>query len=313
MKLALIYGGCGCESDVSVKGFEFVYPILRHKYDCLPVFIDKNGRWLVGDKRVFPIDGGFYFIDSHAFVKVDSAFPLLHGDFGEDGIVQGTLDTAHIPYVGCDGRVGAICRDKSVVKAVAEDLGIPILPYVTLFRGDEIPNLDYPVFVKPASLGSSIGASLANNEQELKSSLEVAFGLCNKIIIERLLIPKRELECGYFACKCKELFTDVGEILTDGFYDYDKKYGDFGAQAIPCAVVDTEINSKIKDYARRLVHRLGVRQICRVDFFLSGEDIYFNEINTMPGFTETSLYHMMLSEEGIDICDLLTELVGGAV
>ena len=313
MKLALIYGGCGYEREVSVKGFEFVYPILQYKYDCLPVFIDKNGRWLANGERVFPLDGGLYFIDSQKLIKVDCAFPLLHGDFGEDGIVQGALDTAHIPYVGCDGRVGAVCRDKSVVKAVAESLGIPTLPYVTLFRGDDIPDLSYPVFVKPTGLGSSIGASRAENEKELKAALNSAFNLCNKVIIERLLNPKRELECGYFAYKCKHLFTDVGEILTDGFYDYDKKYGDFGAQAIPCATVSHEINAKIKDYSRRLVHRLGVKQICRVDFFLSGNDIYFNEINTMPGFTETSLYHLMLSEEGIDLCDLLTGLVGGAI
>ena len=322
--VALIFGGRGYESEVSLRGEENIRPIIEEKYNCLPVYIDKSGRWLVMGKEVFPakIEGvcGFFCPKGSDFFAVDCAFPLLHGDFGEDGIVQGALECASIPYVGCDSRVGAICRDKAIVKAVAERLGIPTLPYLLAEPGDNIildaeKNIGYPMFIKPTSLGSSVGACEARSKDELVEALEKAFSLCNRVIIEKLLEPKRELECGYFKTKCKELFTNAGEIVYNGgFYDYDRKYkSNGGAAAISCANLDSLTNRRIKDYAGRLVRFLGVRDLSRIDFFLSDGELYFNEINTMPGFTGGSLYAAMLEGAGVSTSELISELIEGCL
>ncbi len=312
--LALIYGGRGYESEVSLHGAENIRPIIEKKYNCLPIFIDKGGRWLAFGKDVFPYKRGFYCPEGGEHFKCDCAIPLLHGDFGEDGIVQGALECASVTYVGCRSTVGAICRDKSILKAVAEKIGIPTLLYLTAKRGERVikraeSELGYPMFVKPACLGSSVGASPARDRGELVFALKNAFAVSSRVIIERLLEPKRELECGYFRAKGKELFTKCGEILAGGeFYDYDSKYKN-GTEAIPKAEVAPWVNEKIREYSRRLVSRLGIDGLCRIDFFLSGEDIYFNEINTMPGMTAASLYMKMLSAEGISPEEMIDLLV----
>ena len=308
MTVALIYGGQGCEREVSISGFRHLFPILDEIFETLPIIIDTNGDWLYKNKRVFPTVGGFYCPESGESLRVDCAFPLLHGDYGEDGVIQCALTVARIPYVGCDGRVGAICRNKSVVKACAEYLGIPTLPHIALRPGDDLSTLTFPLFLKPATLGSSVGASAVREPSELKSALERGFSLCDMMIAEPLLEDKRELECGYFSAKGKELFTNAGEILIDGgFYDYKRKY-ERRTETRALADIPTEVNEAIRDYSKRLVRYLGIRQISRLDFFLSGEKIYLNEINTMPGFTPDSLYAKMLSGVGIPLKRMLREL-----
>ena len=306
MTIALIYGGEGYEHSVSMLGFQHLFPILEKNYRLLPIFIDTCGEFWLENKRVFPTYGGFADSDGEVY-RVDCAFPLLHGDMGEDGVVQSALTLAKIPFIGCTPTVGALCRDKFTVKAVATSLGIPTLPARLISRDDEIA---LPCFIKPSGLGSSIGAGAARNMGELKTALENAFRYTDRVIIEPLLESKRELECGYFSVKGKEIFTNAGEILSnDGFYDYDSKYGG-GTKTATVADVSPEINRKIKEYSARLVSALGVRHISRIDFFLSGEDIYFNEINTMPGFTAESLYPRMLAEYGIDIPKMVEMLIG---
>lgn len=312
MTLAIIYGGEGYEHSVSMLGFQHLFPVLEKNYRVLPIFIDTCGEFWLENKRVFPTYGGFADGDGRHYA-VDCALPLLHGDMGEDGVVQSALTLGKIPYIGCEGTVGALCRDKFTVKAVANSLGIPTLPCILIRRGYPLPEIDLPCFIKPSGLGSSIGASPARDEAELKIALENAFRYADRVIAEPYLEVKRELECGYFSAKCKELFTNAGEILSQGgFYDYDSKYGG-GIKTDTLADISPEINGKIKDYSARLVAALGVRQISRIDFFLSGENIYFNEINTMPGFTEESLYPRMLSAMGIDLSEMLTMLIEDTV
>lgn len=309
MTIALIYGGEGYEHSVSMLGFQHLFPILEKNYRVLPIFIDTCGEFWLENKRVFPTYGGFADSDGEVY-PVDCAFPLLHGDMGEDGVVQSALTLGKIPYIGCEGTVGALCRDKFTVKAVAQSLGIPTLSARLISRDDEIA---LPCFIKPSGLGSSIGAGAARNEGELQFALENAFRYTDRVIAEPLLKGKRELECGYFSVKGKELFTNAGEILSQGeFYDYDSKYSG-GVGTATVAEIPPETNEKIKEYSARLVHALGVRQIARIDFFLTGEDIYFNEINTMPGFTEESLYPRMLSAMGIDLSEMLTLLIEDTV
>ena len=306
MTIALIYGGEGYEHSVSMLGFQHLFPILEKNYRVLPIFIDTHGEFWLKNKRVFPTYGGFADSDGEVY-RVDCAFPLLHGDMGEDGVVQSALALGKIPFIGCTPTVGALCRDKFTVKAVAKSLGIPTLPARLISRDDEIA---LPCFIKPSGLGSSIGAGAARDEAELQFALENAFRYTDRVIIEPLLESKRELECGYFGVKGKELFTNAGEILSQGgFYDYDSKYGG-STKTATVADVSPKINEKIKEYSARLVAALGVRHISRIDFFLVGEDIYFNEINTMPGFTEESLYPRMLAEHGIGIPKMFEMLIG---
>ena len=302
----LIYGGKGYERDVSVAGMENLLPkIDENRYRVLPLFIEPDGRWVMYEKEALLVRGGI--ITDGEFTKIDCAFPLLHGDFGEDGRVQGALDCACIKYIGCDTVTSALCRDKYIVKAVAKSLEIPTLPCILAIKGEDLDTVvsetrekfGYPVFVKPTSLGSSIGASTASSNEELISALLTAFSVSDRVIIEKCLSPKRELECGYFKAKGKEVFTKCGEILCEGFYSYHKKYSSPEVKTRAVADVGEEISLKIQEYSRRLVRALGIRDIARIDFFLSGEDIYFNEINTMPGQTKASLYAQMLAAAGV--------------
>jgi D-alanine-D-alanine ligase len=312
MTIALIYGGEGYEHSVSMLGFQHLFPILERNYRVLPIFIDTCGVFWLKNRRVFPTYKGFCSEDGCHFA-VDCAFPLLHGDMGEDGVVQNALTLAKIPYIGCLGPVGAICRDKYVVKAVARSLSIPTLPCTLIRRGEETYDLTLPVFIKPCGLGSSVGAMAARDEKELKRALENAFRYTDRVIAEPYLENKRELECGYFSVKGKELFTNAGEILSNGsFYDYESKYGG-GTRTATVADILPEINDKIKEYSARLVSALGVRHLSRIDFFLSGDNLYFNEINTMPGFTAECLYPRMLLTSGIDIPEMLDLLIGDAL
>ncbi len=308
LRVALIYGGRGRESEVSIRGMRHVLPLIdRNKYEIIPIFIDKCGRWLIEKQEVCPHSGGFLCPESGEVTRVDSAIPLLHGDFGEDGRVQGALECAAIPYVGCDVLCGAVCRNKAFVKMLARQLGLPTLPFLLILRDEGCDyatrraeeSFSYPMFIKPTSLGSSVGVSAAESRRELCSALTVAFTLSDRVIIEPCLTYKRELECGYFKAKNKELFTNPGEILCNGLYGYDEKYssGDVGL-AIRADLPEGQ-RELIREYSRRLVRALGVRDIARVDFFLTEDEIYFNEINTMPGFTDGSLYARMIEAEGI--------------
>ena len=169
----LIYGGRGMESEVSLRGAKNILPTIKENYRCLPTFIDRDGKWICDGKELSLSMGGV--IIEGIFTKIDCAFPLLHGDFGEDGRVQGTLDCYSIPYVGCDSVCGAICRDKYIVKAMARELGIPTLPCLLAVKSDGIEKIidgcekeiGYPLFVKPTSLGSLVGAGKADNKDEL--------------------------------------------------------------------------------------------------------------------------------------------------
>ncbi len=320
--ILLIYGGQGQESEVSIKGKEHILPLIdRDTYRLHTVFIDKTGRWLLENKEIFLCRGGIFCLDGGEKIAIDAAIPLLHGDFGEDGIIQGALDCATIPYVGCDVSASAVCRDKSFVKIIAERLGVPTLPHLSVLASEGLSyavrrtecEFAYPVFVKPARLGSSVGAREASDRQELLSALQNAFSVCSKVIIEPYLAEKRELECGYFSTFCKELFTNPGEILHSGVYSYEDKYHSDSVGLAIRADIPEGVSEEIKEYSRRLVRALSIRDISRLDFFLCGEKIYFNEINTLPGFTDGSLYAKMVEAGGIPEAELWRRLIENAL
>lgn len=363
--VALIFGGRGYERDVSIKGADNLFSLIPcEKYEKIPIFIDRDGRFLMSDdvgtvplkmargevsvREVYPayFSGRGGLAHEGGFVPVDAAFPLLHGNFGEDGVVQGALECARIAYVGCDTLGSAIARDKMLVKTVAKALGIPTARGVLCRRGEEneaireVENeFSYPVFVKPARLGSSLGASVAENRDALLLALDKALALSSRAIVEEYIDIEKELECAYFAAKGKELFTNLGEICACGFYDYDKKYGKIRNSKLEirneenedspqkfethneCAPeirdfsnVGEEIESTAREYARRLVRMLSLRDLSRIDFFLSkGGRLCFNEINTMPGFTNTSLYLKLVERCGISQAEIISALIDCAI
>jgi D-alanine-D-alanine ligase len=319
--VALIYGGRGCESGISVLGAERILPLIdRKKYKPVAVFIDGDGRWLFGGGQVAPsyTDGVGGFLVNGEMLKVDCAIPLLHGDFGEDGVVQGALENARIPFVGSDCRAGAITNDKSVLKAVASSLEIPTLPHILLTDESELSkctSLSFPLFVKPCRLGSSYGAMRASDGEQLRVAVRNALSLCSRVMVEPCLDEKRELECGYFNADGREMLTDVGEIVCQsGFYSYDKKYlGCTDTRIRSKADIDPDTLSLIREYSSRLIHAVGVRDLCRVDFFLCGNKLYLNEINSVPGFTEGSMFPMLAEQSGYPLATLLDRLIEGAV
>ena len=326
-RVMLIFGGRGQEYEVSIRGAKHILPLIdREKYQVFPIFIDKNGTWLTeSGKEVFParLGSASGLFCGGKIIETDCAFPLLHGDFGEDGVVQGALQNAGISYVGCDAMTSGMARDKATVKAVAERLSIPTVDWLAVYSDEDIllateraeNRLGYPMFVKPSSLGSSIGASGADTREELISALERGFSLSKKLIIERRLTEKRELECAYFSALGHTVITPPGEIVTScGFYDYEEKYSRKSeARVVPRAEVAEWVAEAIKKHSEALVRALGVRNISRIDFFLSNGRLYFNEINTMPGMTETSLYPLMLNEAGIGSDRMVDMLIYDAI
>lgn len=318
--VALLYGGRSAEHDVSVSGAKFVYPLIsREHFNPLPIYIKRSGEMLLlaPDESVadgVPAElcrGGIRLSDER--IPVHAALPLLHGEHGEDGSLQGALLHSDIPFVGCGVHAGALTSDKAFTKLVAEGLGIPTVEWILSVNGGENMGrersrrraeltLGYPMFIKPARQGSSIGAHAVSSPDDFDEAYsDAASHGDGRVIIERLASVKSEIECAYFAPKGKVLFTKIGEIPSSGrFYDYDGKYSstDFSPRAD--SPLDTEFGDAVRAYSRALCEYIGIRHLARIDFFLTEDGrLLFNEINTMPGFTSGSLYPAMLAVDGI--------------
>ncbi len=335
-KVAIIYGGRGDEHDISRLSADFVLrSVDREKFDPIPILITRSGDWLItdgitdGDGGIscYParFSGGSGLMTPTELLPVLCAFPVLHGSFGEDGVVQGALECAGIKYVGCKPLGGALCADKAATKTVAESLGIPTAEWVL---GTDLPSDDYiaavkrraellfgyPMFIKPSGGGSSIGISKIYRESEFEKAYKSAARYGNRIIIEEALDVDLELECAIFIDKSKHLFTKVGSVSNFGdFYDYDKKYKYDSVTASEYSRLEADRESAISEFSRSLAKSLDLRQLSRVDFFLTKRgQIIFNEINTMPGFTERSLFPRLISKLGFSPTELITELITGA-
>ena len=336
--LALIFGGIGCEREISVKSAEGLYRAIKKVgRRIFPTFISPLGEWLLAkDENISPaslandpealgeavylkrIGGQGGFSRKRGFIKVGAAIPILHGDFGEDGRIQGALDTAGIPFVGCPVEASAVCRNKAILKAVLKCHGIPLLDWVVVQKSDSIDaaisraeaTLGYPMFVKPTSLGSSIGAGPARERSELKQRLESARAVSDSVMIERCFVEKRELECAFFEYKGKRYFTNPGEIRYNSeFYDYESKYVLTGTEVKQVADVGQEIRDRIRDISAMIADVVGLRHFARIDFFLSSTgEVYFNEINTIPGLTSASLFPLMAKGAGVDLGELFLDL-----
>ena len=360
--VALLFGGRGYESEVSVAGAKFLLSRLDlEKFSLVPVYITGSGEWktVSEPQSALPSEDGRGYGDraeeiitdlalgrlpcislsptrrggrsglafEDGFIPVDVVFPLLHGDFGEDGIIQGALENARLPFVGQTTLTSAILSDKAYTKLVADHLGIPTADWTLGIRGskyhslsktkrDAEKRLGYPLFIKPTGLGSSVGAGAAMSPEGFDAMFGLAASLGNgRVLIERHVKPIKELECAYFSAGGKELFTNIGEIAYGGeFYDYEAKYSEDSSASVGlCHGLTDEIRNTILDYSRRLVDYFGIRDLCRIDFFLTEDGlILFNEINAMPGFTSSSLYPALLSDAGIDPTELISLLISEA-
>lgn len=342
-RVAVIFGGMSNEHDISLLSASNVISNLDpDKYEIIPIGITKKGRWFFfpGDISCIkngswendpdnvpaailpdPLYRGIMKISDNRMsqVKVDVVFPVLHGKYGEDGTIQGLLDMSGIPYVGCGCFSSAACMDKEFAHNVLQFNGINMARYRTvkqsdLNRLDEIcesigDELDYPLFVKPACSGSSVGVNKACSFEDLKNAVKLAFTHDKKVIVEEF-IKGRELECAVLGTD-SPFASDVGEIIScNDFYDYDAKYilGTSGL-AIP-ADISKEISGEIRDTAVKAFKAIGCFGLARVDFFLGDNGkVYLNEINTMPGFTSISMYPKLMEKLGIPYGELLDRLI----
>jgi len=319
-------GGRSSEHDISVASASSVIEALRDRYDTVSVEIDREGRWALPaavppaleapEHASRPVETLPVPADSSVpatLADVDVVFPVLHGPFGEDGTVQGLLELAGVPYVGPGVLASALCMDKDVFKAVLRDRGIPVTPSITLRHGDpEEHPFSYPVFVKPARLGSSVGISKVHDESELGPALELAFRHDEKVLIEEF-IDALEVECSVLGNR-EPIASLPGQIIAHAeWYDFAAKYEKGGMELI----VPPPISAAAVEEVRRLAVAAFVAGECegmaRVDFFVRGEEVLVNELNTIPGFTSTSVYAKLFAESGISYPELLDRLIALAL
>lgn len=339
-KIAILFGGCSTEYDVSIQSAYAVIKHLNHElYEGVLIGITRQGEWFryygdperIQDNTWFATgeckpafispnreDHGLieFYEDSFKITRIDAAFPILHGKNGEDGTVQGLLELAGIPIVGCDTLCSALCMDKELAHTVVKSAGIKIPSSIVIKNGmdseellSQTRYLSYPLFVKPVRAGSSFGITKVYQTEDLAEAVKTAFEHDKKVIIEESIDG--------FEVGCAILGNDdltIGEVdeieLSQGFFDYTEKYTLKSSKIHMPARIDMKTAERIKQTAMIIYRALGCRGFARVDMFLtpSGE-IVFNEVNTIPGFTAHSRYPNMLKGVGLSFEEIIEKLI----
>jgi D-alanine-D-alanine ligase len=323
LRVALIAGGRSSEHEISLASARSVLDALDpDRYETTTIAIARDGRWALEEASDTVLLGSGSVGDTlpvladskpaAALAAVDVALPILHGPFGEDGTVQGLLELAGIPYVGAGVAASALCMDKDLFKAVLRDRGIPVAQNVTLRLGDDVRNpFGFPVFVKPARLGSSVGITKAHDEAELEEAVALARRHDEKVLVEELLTGT-EVECGVLGnIKPPPIASVVGEIVPHAeWYDYAAKYDEGGSDIIVPARIPDEIAARVQSLAVDSFIATECEGMARVDFFVREDgEVIVNEINTIPGFTSTSVYARLFEASGIPYAELLDRLI----
>ena len=331
----LLFGGESSEHEVSIFSVRNVYAAMdNNKYDVLFGYIDRAGKWWLMDRigsdinthgapQLAPVmgTGSFVTFPSSKIVKPDVILPILHGKNGEDGTVQGMAQLLHIPIVGCDMTSSSICMDKIATKEILSGFGFNVAPYEAHHKGDELPDFNHlsmklgvPMFVKPARAGSSVGVTKVHSEAEFVEAIEEAHRHDNVALIERGIVG-RELEVAVLGNPPSHKASTVGEVKAPDFYSYDEKYATTStSQVIIPAEMPEETREKIQKAAAEAYKILGCTGLTRVDFFLTDDDtLYVNELNTIPGFTNISMYPKLWREEGISYSELIDKLIALAL
>lgn len=331
-RLLLLCGGQSGEHEVSLASARSVINAAGDQFDVTPLVITKTGQLLSGEASGHALStgssdtvsmapytsGNLPKLQGEAF---DVVFPLLHGPYGEDGTVQGLLRLMNLPFVGSDVLGSAVGMDKLMMKRVFAAEGLPQVPYRGVKRHDwrqdpdqvlhSLQELTYPLFVKPANLGSSVGISKARNEQELRDAIGLAAHYDRRIIIEQGVSDVRELEIGILGNDNPEA-SPVGEIsYQSDFYDYTTKYTEGHATLQIPAKIPRHVAQQCTDLALRAFSALDAAGLARIDFFYqeASDTLYINEINTMPGFTTTSMYPRLWEAAGVSYAALVERLV----
>ena len=340
--VAVVFGGASSEYEVSLRSASFVISgIDREKYDLTMVGITKEGQWLLYQgpeseiapdrwnrpdyvtPAVLPPDPTYHGLlvmekNGMRTIPLDVVFPVLHGKNGEDGTIQGVFQMARIPFVGCGVLSSAICMDKVITHTVMDQTGIPNAMWADVFPQDldsfdeleaELADtLGYPMFVKPANAGSSVGVSKASDKAALLAGLKTAFQHDGKAVVEECIFG-REVECAVFGNQCAKA-SILGEIAPKKeFYDYEAKYEDDSTDLYVPARIPEETADLVRELALTAFEALGCQGLARVDFFVRDEGIILNEINTMPGFTGISMYPKLMMEGGMTAYDLVGGLI----
>jgi D-alanine-D-alanine ligase len=310
LRVAVIYGGRSGEHEVSVRSARAIMDAMDpEKFEKIEYFIDQQGKW--APKPILPEPG--------AQPDIDVAFPVLHGTFGEDGTVQGLLELAGLPYVGAGVLGSAVSMDKEMMKRVCRERMLPVVDYVVATRGkadiDEIvARLPFPMFVKPANLGSSVGISKVNNREELAAALDFAAQYDRKVIVERGIVG-RELECAVLGNEAPMASLPCEIFPSREFYDYDDKYLLDQAKTQVPADLPPARTDEVRRLAVECYRAVECEGMGRVDFLLetATDKLYINEINTIPGFTSISMYPKMWEYSGIGFAALIEQLIELAI
>ena len=348
LKLGVIFGGMSTEHDVSISsGTSVIQYLDKEKYEIYPIYIGKDGKWYEYTKSATEIkrlEVGRTIEEKQEIEnvveylnKIELFFPVLHGLYGEDGTIQGFLELLKKPYVGCKVLSSALSMDKAYTKIVFDRARISQAEYLYFktqesqyvyvdksFNEKEVDfkelckiveeKLSYPVFVKPSNSGSSVGISRVENERELKEAVESAGKLDKKILIEKE-IKGREVECAVLG-NDKVKASCVGEILpAEKFYTFDAKYKNANSRVVIPADLPDEVSEEIRKTAIKAFKAVDGSGLSRVDFFVENETgrILINEINTMPGFTDISMYPKLWEKAGLSYTELLDRLLGLAM
>lgn len=336
--IAILFGGKSGEHEVSLRSGGSIYlHINRSLYEPILIAVDHDGIWYLQQNTGFEEDGKtltFERNESHIVsvipglglyckrkkLVIDVAFPVLHGTFGEDGILQGLLETAGIPFVGSGVLGSAIGMDKAMAKQIWIQSGLPVVPFISVRDTNSIPIDDtvkqavetfgFPIFVKPANAGSSVGVTKTHNKEELKNGISNGFRYDTKLLIEPAVIG-REIECSVIGNTNPASFLP-GEVITGDFYDYDSKYihPETVKLKTPADLTEEEISS-IKQFAKKAFITVEAEGFARVDFFIEAESgkILINEINTLPGFTEISMFAKLCDVSGLSYKEMLTKII----
>ena len=338
-RLVVLFGGQSAEHEVSLVTARHVLAATDpDRYEIQPVAITKDGQWVTATDAARALAAGPDALPealpttgspthpNAALARTDAeqvvVFPLLHGPLGEDGTVQGLLELAGVPYVGCGVLASALAMDKAKAKAMFRATGIPQARHVTLFEPDVgeaamdglESTLGYPMFVKPANMGSSVGVTKAHDREELRAALALALGYDECLVVEEAVLG-REIECGVLGNR-EPRASLPGEIRPGAeFYDYADKYQSGAAELIIPAELPDDVTAELRALAIRAYEALGCEGMARVDFFYEegGRGLLVNEINTIPGFTPISMYPKMWEATGLTYPDLIDELIRLAV
>lgn len=362
MNIALIYGGRSGEHEISLISAASIARGIDKKNTVTLIGITKDGTWFLqneseynrickdkdaslkieesDENKIYVVPGGKNkaFRTKNGSLNIDVVFPALHGTYGEDGTIQGLLDMADIPYIGCSTMASALTMDKEKTKQILKSSEIPVVPYICIKRCDLnnsqrydeifqrcIDELGFPLFIKPCCAGSSNGANKAENAKEFSFYLMEAFTWDDKVLVEKS-INAREIECSVTGnsttanpnCEVETVRAYIpGEILpTHTFYDFDAKYNDpDGAKLLIPADISTDLIETVRSTAVRAYKALDCSGLSRIDFFIDRDtgELYLNEINTLPGFTSISMFPKMCEKAGLKFAELINLLIEEAL